>query len=214
MGRARRIALLLVASLLLAATAAAATAEIRVKPTRVYPGEVVRVFGNVNGGCATGDQVTLISRAFSPRHEFAGVPAIFATRRADGRFSKRTRIPSGRNPGRYRISGRCGGGNLGVTARLRVLAERHCADVRVDRDLNPSAGGSFGAFPIRTRRTRCGRARRLASRYVREPADDPLAPRRIGHWRCTSRAAGAQVVRVRCSLGARRVSFRDHLPSG
>jgi hypothetical protein len=86
--------------------------------------------------------------------------------------------------------------------------------VRVDRDLRPAAGGDFGAYPIRTRRTGCTRARRLASRYVREPAADPTAPRRIGHWRCTSRTVDVQVVRVRCSLGNRRVTFRDHLPSG
>ena len=196
-----------------AALVVAAAASLAVHPASLYTGEAVRVSGSA-AGCPAGDQITLISPAFSRRHEFAGQPAIFAMVRSGGRFSARTRIPSGRRPGRYTVSGRCGGGNLGVTARLRVLAERKCDDVRVDRDLNPDSKGDFGAFPIRTRRTSCSRARRLASRYVREPATDPTRPRRIGHWRCTSRTAAAQVVRVRCTLGKRRVSFRDHLPSG
>jgi hypothetical protein len=65
--------------------------------------------------------VTLISRAFSHRHDFAGLPALYARVRTNGDYSVRTRIPVTRRPARYRIGGRCGGGNLGVSARLRVL---------------------------------------------------------------------------------------------
>lgn len=203
---APRIALALLLAAALPATAVAAP-SIHVRPAAVYPGEVVRVSGSA-AGCPSGDQVTLLSRAFSPRHEFAGVPAVFASVRADGGFSKRTRIPARRHPGRYRVSGRCGGGNLGVTARLRVRAERSCRAVRVDQMLQPAADGKFGAFAIRTRRTGCVRARRLASRYVREPAA------RIGRWRCRARTVENQIQRVRCTLGSKRVSFRDVLPSG
>jgi hypothetical protein len=32
------------------------------------------------------------------------------------------RIPKSKTPKRYRISARCGGGNFGVSRRLRVLA--------------------------------------------------------------------------------------------
>jgi hypothetical protein len=91
---------------------------LQVTPRRVRRGGVVRVHGGV---FACQGPVTLISPAFSPRHQFAGVPAISAPVRAHGAYSVRTRIPAGRSPGVYRISGRCGGGNLGVQARLRVL---------------------------------------------------------------------------------------------
>jgi hypothetical protein len=40
---------------------------------------------------------------------------------ANGHYRASTLIPSGRRSGRYTITGRCGGGNFGVTARLRVL---------------------------------------------------------------------------------------------
>jgi hypothetical protein len=109
-------ALLAGASVVVAAT----TPTINVMPHRVHRGDVVRVFGVVPG-CARGDQVTLISRAFSHRHEFAGVPAIFATVGPNHHYSKRTRIPAKRRPRLYTIRGRCGGGNLGVSAHLRVL---------------------------------------------------------------------------------------------
>jgi hypothetical protein len=83
----------------------------------------VRVFGNA-GGCPAGDQVTLMSRAFSPAHNFAGVPAISTRVRPGGGFSTTTQIPSGLAAGRYVITGRCGGGNLGVSASLTVIVPR------------------------------------------------------------------------------------------
>ena len=104
----------------LAAPAAAAGPTIRVGPNPVHRGQVVRVHGVVPG-CPRGDQVTLISRAFSHRQDFAGLPAVFARVGAHRRYSVRTRIPARRRARRYTISGRCGGGNLGVTASLRVL---------------------------------------------------------------------------------------------
>ena len=104
----------------LATPAAAAGPTIQVNPNPVHRGQTVRVHGVVPG-CPRGDQVTLISRAFSHRHDFAGLPAIFTTVRRVGGLSRRTRIPRGRRPGLYRITARCGGGNLGVSARLRVL---------------------------------------------------------------------------------------------
>jgi hypothetical protein len=91
---------------------------IQVDPPRVRRGSVVRVHGGVFG-CS--GSVTLISAAFSPREQFAGVPAVSAPIRAHGAYSVRTRIPAARRPGVYTIGGRCGGGNLGVQARLRVL---------------------------------------------------------------------------------------------
>ena len=104
----------------LAAPAVAAAPTIQVSPGTVHRGHLVRVHGVVPG-CPRGDEVTLISRAFSHRHDFAGLPAVFARVGARQRYSVRTRIPAHRKAGRYTISGRCGGGNLGVTASLRVL---------------------------------------------------------------------------------------------
>ena len=83
--------------------------------------QIVTLLGSA-GGCTPGNTVTLISRAFPATHEFAGVPAVFAKVRPSGNYSKRVRIPKGKTPKRYRISARCGGGNLGVSRRVRVLA--------------------------------------------------------------------------------------------
>jgi hypothetical protein len=104
----------------LAWPALAAGPSIVASPNPVHRGDVVRVHGTVPG-CPRGDQVTLISRAFSHRHDFAGLPAVFARVGAHHRYSVSTRIPSRRAPRRYAITGRCGGGNLGVFATLRVL---------------------------------------------------------------------------------------------
>ena len=118
----RRVLLIGLAVALLGSTgvALAGGPTIRVSPTTVLQGYEIRVFGVVPG-CAVGNRLTLISRAFSHRHEFAGVPAIFAEVKAGHKYSKRTLIPARRAPGRYAIRGRCGGGALGVTAHVRVI---------------------------------------------------------------------------------------------
>ena len=77
--------------------------------------------GNVDNGCLPGDQVTLMSKAFSHKHQFAGVPAVFARVRSNGNYGKRTRIPKSRTPKKYAITARCGGGNFCVTRKLKVL---------------------------------------------------------------------------------------------
>jgi hypothetical protein len=115
-------AVLAVAAAGLLPAAAVASPTLHVKPKRVHAGERVRVFGNIAAGCEAGSRVTLISHAFPKRHEFAGVPAVFARVRSNGNFGKRVRIPQSKAPKRYTVSGRCGGGNLGVTRKLVVLA--------------------------------------------------------------------------------------------
>jgi hypothetical protein len=110
----------LAAAGVLAAPAAAAGPTLKVTPNRVHRGHIVRVHGVVPG-CPRRDQVTLISRAFAHKHDFAGLPAVFARVGAHSRYSVRTRIPAARRARRYTITGRCGGGNLGVSASLRVL---------------------------------------------------------------------------------------------
>ncbi len=90
-----------------------------VAPATVRRGRTILVSG-VAGGCTTGDTVTVLSHAFSPAHSFAGVPAVVAQVGRAGRFSARTRIPAGRAAGRYVVTARCGGGNLGVSAYVTV----------------------------------------------------------------------------------------------
>jgi len=90
-----------------------------VAPTSVRPGQTVLVQG-VAGGCTAGDTVTILSHAFAAVHSFAGVPAALAEVGAAGRFSAHAAIPTSRQPGTYLITARCGGGNLGVSAKLRV----------------------------------------------------------------------------------------------
>ncbi len=93
---------------------------IRVFPRSVRPGERVLVYGSA-GGCPRGDLVTLISGAFPDTHEFAGIPAVFTPVRGGSLYSVAVRIPAVIAPGAYTIGGRCGGGNLGVSATLHVL---------------------------------------------------------------------------------------------
>lgn len=104
----------------LAPPVAASGPTMSATPNPVQRGHVVRLHGVVPG-CAVGDQVTLVSKAFSRRHQFAGVPAVFARVGAHHAYSVRTTIPSRRRAGRYSVSARCGGGNLGIGVTLRVL---------------------------------------------------------------------------------------------
>jgi hypothetical protein len=115
----RYLRILIVGALAVAAPTLAGSSFVRVAPTRVPAGDVVRVFGSVGPGCARGDTATLTSRAFSPRHEFAGVPAVFGRVGRNGVFSASTVIPVTRAAGLYAVGGRCGGGNFGHTP-LRV----------------------------------------------------------------------------------------------
>ncbi len=104
---------------LIASTALAAGPTIIASPNPVKAGHVVTIHGRVPG-CPRGDQLTLISQAFSHHHDFAGLPAIFATIGAHSSYSVTTTIPSSKRRGPYAISGRCGGGNIGVTRTLNV----------------------------------------------------------------------------------------------
>ena len=96
--------------------------DLHVSPVRVHAGQRVHVSGATGGGCAAGDDVTILSRAFRHDHEFAGVPAVVAVAHADGSFSIHRKIPRTRAPKRYTVTARCGGGNLGIVRHLRVLA--------------------------------------------------------------------------------------------
>jgi hypothetical protein len=109
------------AGLLVGAAPAIAQAGINVAPSSVPAGGTVTVSGSVGNGCMHGDQVTLISGAFGNAHEFAGVPAVFATSDSAGNFSVGAPIPANRSPGSYSVSARCGGGRFG-DAQINVVA--------------------------------------------------------------------------------------------
>jgi hypothetical protein len=118
----RTVTATLTAALVLAGSGSAlAKPTIQVKPKTVHAGNRVRVSGSA-GGCTKGEHVIVMSRAFSHKREFAGVPAVLALVRPNGRYGVRTRIPRKRKPRRYTVTARCGGGNFGVVRRLRVLA--------------------------------------------------------------------------------------------
>ena len=102
----------------LAAPAAASGPTIVATPNPVAHGHRVTIHGVVPG-CRRGNQLTLISKAFSHADDFAGLPAIYATIRAHSAYSVTTRIPAGKR-GPYPITGRCGGGNIGVVRTLNV----------------------------------------------------------------------------------------------
>jgi hypothetical protein len=116
---ARSTALAAALAVTAVAPAVSATPTIKVSPNPVQRGHQVRVYGVVTG---CGGSVTLISKAFPHTHDFAGLPAVFAPRKSDGSYSIRVRIPASRAPKTYTITGRCGGGNLGVTRKLKVTA--------------------------------------------------------------------------------------------
>ena len=95
--------------------------SIGVSPSTVKAGQTVTLRGSVAGGCRTPGVVTIVSPAFkgATAHRFAGVPAVSAKADAKGRFSARITLAKKLESGRYRISGRCGGGNFG-SATLKV----------------------------------------------------------------------------------------------
>jgi hypothetical protein len=107
------------AALVVAATASAAAPSLTVTPSSVVRGHLVLMKGSA-GDCPTGDAVIIISKAFVHTHDFAGLPAVFARVKSDGSFRVRTRIPATKSPGRYRVTARCGGGNLGLLKHLTV----------------------------------------------------------------------------------------------
>jgi hypothetical protein len=98
-----------------------AAISLTVAPASVQRGHRVIIRGNADA-CGLGNAVTIISKAFAHTHDFAGLPAVFARVRAGGKFGIRPRIPSTKAAGNYGVSARCGGGNLGVSATIHVVA--------------------------------------------------------------------------------------------
>jgi hypothetical protein len=98
-----------------------AATSLTVAPASVHRGHRVIIRGNA-GDCAVGNAVTVISKAFAHTYDFAGLAAVFARVRSGGKFGIRPRIPSTKTIGNYGVSARCGGGNLGVSATIHVVA--------------------------------------------------------------------------------------------
>ena len=104
-----------VLTLVVAGPILAATPRLAVHPASVARGGTVTVSGR---GCRAGDLVYLISPPFVG-HAF--VQHSVATRaHSNGTFSRLVRVRTTVRPGRYLITARCGGGNLGVSAALPV----------------------------------------------------------------------------------------------
>jgi len=104
--------------------ASAVAATIDVNPPTVDTGGQVIVSGDVladgTPGCTVPGDVTLISDAFVGLGEFAGTGATTATADASGSFTTTVTLSPDVAPGTYTVTGRCGGGNLGVSASLTV----------------------------------------------------------------------------------------------
>lgn len=114
----------LLMGLLSAATAHAAS--ITVNPSTVAVGGTVTVTGDVldstgQPGCQVPGTVILLSGAFAGQGSFMNQD-VEANVGADGKFSAQATILAGVSPGTYPITGRCGGGNLGVQATLVVTS--------------------------------------------------------------------------------------------
>jgi hypothetical protein len=107
------------AALAAAASALGSGAEARltVRPTTAAPGAQIRVTGNA-ASCPAGSTIIALSHAF-PGHAY-GEGALSGRVRANHTFSINGHVRRTARPGRYGISARCGGGNLGVSAYLRV----------------------------------------------------------------------------------------------
>jgi type 1 fimbria pilin len=105
-------------------SAPASAASIAAQPSSVAVGGTVTMSGDVlvNGqpGCQVQGTVTLISPAFEGLGEFAGAGAVNLPVDGSSHFSAPVHLSVSVPPGTYDISGRCGGGNLGVTATLTI----------------------------------------------------------------------------------------------
>lgn len=128
------------------AVVTASAASITVAPTSVAVGGTVTVSGDVLGpngqpGCQVPGQVTLISGAFAGQGSFMNMD-VETTAGADSKFSVAAKILPGVAPGTYTITGRCGGGNLGVQATLTVTpgmpGSGDGSSLRADTDGTPT----------------------------------------------------------------------------
>jgi hypothetical protein len=104
----------------------ASAASINVSPSNVAPGGTFTLSGDVlaggTPGCQVPGTVTLISNAFLGLGEFAGTPAVDVPVDATGHFSIGLKLDVSAPAGTHTITGRCGGGNLGVEGSITVTS--------------------------------------------------------------------------------------------
>src|SRR5579871_1377870 len=142
---ARLSGLVLAVILGLWSLAGVSAASINVSPASVPVGGTVTVSGDVlapggQPGCQVPGTVLLFSGAFGDPNT-----PVQATAGADAHFSVSVTIPAGVAPGTYTITGRCGGGNLGVQATLVVTAGLPSTGVAGVQAAGPR--GPFGGVP-------------------------------------------------------------------
>jgi hypothetical protein len=115
-----------IVGIMVASPGLVSAASINATPSTVVPGDTVRLSGDIliDGapGCDVTGTVTLISEAFAGLDEFAGVGAVYLTLDATGHFDSTVTLSASVATGTYSIGGRCGGGNLGVSATIVVGA--------------------------------------------------------------------------------------------
>jgi hypothetical protein len=121
MRRLLALAIAMVPVIWFAAPAAAAAPTLHVNPNAVSAGGSVQV----TGSCEPNTTGFAISPAFvhDASHDFAGVGAAPFSTNATGAFSVTAQVASSTAPGRYSVTARCGGGNLGISATLTVAAD-------------------------------------------------------------------------------------------
>jgi LPXTG-motif cell wall-anchored protein len=102
----------------LSSVAGAATASIAISPASVPQGGQV----SMGGTCDANTSGFLLSQAFIGHTEFAGVPAVAFTTNSAGRFFVTFHINKAVTPAVYSVTGRCGGGNMGITVHVKVTA--------------------------------------------------------------------------------------------
>ena len=140
-------ALTLVVGTVAATGSSASAATINVSPSTVAAGGNVHLSGDVlagdgTPGCGVPGTVTLISDAFAGLGEFAGVGAVDLPVDATGHFDSTVTLDGSVAAGTYTITGRCGGGNLGVEASIVV------GDLRRRRAWHDRAVGLGKRWPV------------------------------------------------------------------
>jgi type 1 fimbria pilin len=93
--------------------------SITVSPSTISPGGTVHISGSVSiQGCPQSDDATIAdSSALFPPDGFGPNVA----RNSNGDFATDYVVPTSTPPGTYTLTIRCGGGNVGVSARLVVI---------------------------------------------------------------------------------------------
>jgi hypothetical protein len=109
-----------VALALIGPATAAQNASISVSPSAVPPGGVVHISGSISvQDCPASDAATVTGNAalFPPDGFGPDAP-----RNSQGDFAVDYTVPVTTPAGNYDVGARCGGGNVGVAATLRVTA--------------------------------------------------------------------------------------------